>query len=156
MRVTRWAEYGVLFSIYLARQPRDSTIGAAEIAEALSIPIEYTQQILQRLRKGGIIDSVRGPKGGYKLSRPSPEINLKEILLAAEGVTFEIICETKPISESCSNLKEQCALHGIWHELKDSIDGLLETKTLDKLSIKSIFDGDKLVNIHSHETESLA
>lgn len=153
MRITLWTEYGVLISIYLARKESDEAIGAAEISYALNIPIEYTQQILQRLRKGEIVESVRGPKGGYKLSRPSNKIDLKQILIAAEGKTFEVICETKPITESCGEAKEICALHDIWHDLKNCVDDFLMKKNLAEIAKISIFDKDNLVHINQNKNK---
>lgn len=109
---------------------REASVGAAELAYAQDIPLQYTQQILQRLRKGGLIQSVRGPGGGYLLSEDPADINLKDILYAAEGETFEVICDNNTIFEDCAEAKRSCALKPVWHELKESIDSLLEGKTL--------------------------
>jgi Rrf2 family iron-sulfur cluster assembly transcriptional regulator len=129
MRVTKWGEYGILCSLYLARQQHDGPIGASEIAEAQQIPIQYTQQILQRLRKGNIIQSVRGPKGGYALTRPPELTTLKEILYAAEGDTFEVLCESQPIyNELCES--RHCGLKSVWIDLKRAVDHLLDQRTL--------------------------
>lgn len=135
MRITQWGEYGLLCSMYIAEQTKkgNDTVGAAEIADSLSIALQYTQQILQRLRKGDIIDSVRGPHGGYKLTRPSTDISVANILTAAEGDTFEVICETKPIdSERCGS-DTPCSLRNLWVDLKDHINEFLTAKTLEEL-----------------------
>jgi Rrf2 family iron-sulfur cluster assembly transcriptional regulator len=123
MRVTKWGECGILCAIYLGLKHGERTIGAAEIAESQGLDMQYTQQVLQRLRKGGIIESERGPKGGYRLQREAKDITLKDILYAAEGDTFQIMCSTR----------ENCSLHGVWQELRVAIDKLLEQKTLDQL-----------------------
>ena len=129
MRVTKWGEYGILCSLYMARKQHQGPIGAAEIAEAQEIPIQYTQQILQRLRKGDIIKSVRGPKGGYTLTR-SPELTtLKDILYAAEGDTFEVLCESHPVYHELCEAKN-CGLKSVWIDLKRAVDELLEKRTL--------------------------
>ena len=126
MRVTKWGEYGILCCVYLARKGPDACVGASEIAEHQSIPLQYTQQILQRLRKGGVIASVRGPGGGYKIARPAERISLKEILDAAEGFTFQVICESKSIICDSS----ECLLKDTWYELRDAVDRVLESKSL--------------------------
>lgn len=129
MRVTKWGEYGILCSLYLARNSSRGAVGASEISEAQSIPLQYTQQILQRLRKGGIIESERGPHGGYKLSRTPQETNLKEILYAAEGDTFQVICDADPIyPDKCGT--DPCGLHDVWNDLKAAVDELLSSRTL--------------------------
>ena len=133
MRITQWGEYGLLCSIQLAQCEQESaetTIGASEIAAKQQIALDYTQQILQRLRKGGIVQSVRGPHGGYRLARPAAQLTLGQILRAAEGETFEVICETKPLSPSRCSAGSVCNLRPIWHELRDHVNSFLETRTL--------------------------
>jgi Rrf2 family protein len=131
MRVTKWGECGILCALHLARHYGEVAIGAAEIAESQG-------QILQRLRKGEVIESVRGPKGGYKLQRPPAQITLKDILYAVEGDTFQVICEHAPLHPEadgptrCST-RESCGLHGVWQELRTAIDKLLEERTLQDL-----------------------
>ena len=133
MRITKWGEYGILFSLYLAKAGADQAVGAAELAQFHAIPLQYAQQILQRLRKGNIIKSIRGPGGGYQLAATPEAINLKKILYAAEGDTFEVICSATPLLvDICSN-PTHCALHHLWNNLKLSIENLLEQQTLAQL-----------------------
>lgn len=131
MRITKWGEYGILCSLYLARRYTETAVGAADIAHAQIIPIQYTQQILQRLRKGKIVRSIRGPHGGYRLAREPGEISLKDILYAAEGTTFEVLCEDNPIHETCGHVG--CGLSQIWYELREQIDRILAAKSLADL-----------------------
>lgn len=150
MRVTKWGEYGILCSLYLATKVKEGPIGAQEISEAKSIPLQYTQQILQRLRKGGIIKSARGPNGGYSLCRTPEQTTLKDIFCAAEGDTFEVVCDTDPIyPDRCG--QEPCGLHSVWNDLKASIDQLLASRSLawvieKELAEKQCVD-NKLVNL---------
>jgi Rrf2 family protein len=140
MHITRWGEYGILCSLYLARDySPDSSVGAAEIAETQGIPLQYTQQILQRLRKGEIIESVRGPHGGYKLTTTPEKISLRKILYAAEGETFEIVCDANPVYEGrCDNAAHACGLKLVWTDLKVAIDELLEKENLASLLAKQL------------------
>ena len=136
MRITQWGEYGVLISIYIAWKGRngdDPVIGAAEIANSQEIALQYAQQILLRLRDGGIVESVRGPHGGYRLARKSIEISLKDILLASEGHTFEVICETKPVNSVRCNSGGNCFLRPVWYGLRQHVDQYLLEYSLDKL-----------------------
>jgi Rrf2 family protein len=138
MRVTKWGECGILCSVYLAQRYGQGAVGALEISESQGLDIQYTQQILQRLRKGGVIESERGPRGGYKLSRSPEQVTLKEILYATEGDTFQIICDHYPIHPNAEDgtqctTKETCGLHGVWQDLRHAIDKLLEQKTLKDL-----------------------
>ncbi|MCB0359408.1 MAG: Rrf2 family transcriptional regulator [Bdellovibrionales bacterium] len=135
MRITQWGEYGILCSLSIAEavQNKRAPIGAAEIANAQGIALQYTQQILQRLRKGDIIASVRGPHGGYQLARPAEEITIAHILRAAEGDTFELICDTKPINPEACSADLPCCLRDLWQDLRRHIDSFLEARTLQDL-----------------------
>lgn len=135
MRITKWGECGILCALHLAQHHADAPVGASEIATAQGLDLQYTHQVLQRLRKGGIIESARGPHGGYSLVRPSGEITLREILYAAEGDTFQIICDYAPIHpdatapSQCAD-KTTCGLYAVWQDLRKGIDALLEARTL--------------------------
>ena len=146
MRISKWGEYGILCCLYLAKraitlQDTKNPVGAAELAHAQSIPLEYAQQILQKLRKGDVVDSVRGPGGGYRLSRESKDINLRDILVAAEGDTFEVMCDKNSIFEDCSNAQGACSLKAVWHELRETIDSYLVSKTLEELASEDLATG---------------
>lgn len=138
MRITKWGECGALCCIFLGRDPERTAIGATEISEALGVDIQYLQQVLQRLRKGGLIASTRGSLGGYALARPPKEISLRDILFAAEGSTFDVICDRSPIFPSnetpnqCSSLSS-CALKDTWQNLQQTIDTFLSNQSLEDL-----------------------
>ncbi len=139
MRITQWGEYGVHCSVYIASRhvQGSETVGAAEVAKSQGLPLQYAQQILHRLRKGGIIESIRGPQGGYRLVRAAKEIRLRDILVAAEGNTFEVICDTKPLNlPRC--LDGSCFLRPIWQDLKQQINDYLEHFTLEDLVTRSL------------------
>lgn len=155
MRVTKWGECGILCALYLAQRYDESTVGASDIAENQGLDLQYTQQILHRLRKGNVIESVRGPKGGYRLVRAPEKTTLREILYAAEGDTFQIICDYAPIhpNDTAPNqcaTKETCSLHGVWQDLRTAIDALLEQKTLADLLVQPQ-ESDSLVQLGKRE-----
>ena len=132
MRITKWGEYGIHCAVALARHAAKgkSPVRAAEIAEELSIDLDYTQQILQRLRKGDVIRSVRGPQGGYQLCRDPEQITLTHVLKAAEGETFEIICVNKPLDSLQCAPNTNCFLKPVWYELRDHIEAFLSSHTI--------------------------
>lgn len=138
MRITKWGEYGILCCAYLAKMAKDKPAGSQEISEQFEIPAEYVQQIFQRLKKSGLIDTVRGPGGGYCLNKPANEISLKDILYAAEGKTFEVICDNNSIACGCNDGKHFCSLRKVWHDLRDSIDSVLSQKLLSDLTIETL------------------
>lgn len=125
-------------SLYLARSAEGATVGAAELADEHGIPLQYAQQILHRLKKGGIIQSVRGPHGGYSLAKHPNEITLRAVLLAAEGETFDILCASHPPYEACTAAGQACGLRSVWQELKNAIDQLLDSHTLSSMLAKHV------------------
>lgn len=145
MRITQWGEYAAHFCIYLAREHRSGRelISASEISEMLKLDLLYAQQILQRLRKGDIIKSIRGVNGGYCLTRSPDQISLKDIIVAAEGDTFEPLCENKPIDKEKCSAQSACGLRSVWYDLRTHIDNFLSSKSLHDL----IDTNDSLVSI---------
>ena len=139
MKITQWGEYGIHCCLLLAREHGngDGTLSAAEIAGEQHIDMPYAQQIIQRLRKSGIVSSVRGAQGGYRLSRSPDSITLLDILAAEEGDTFQIICNTKPIDERCES-GTPCNLRPVWFRLREHIDSFLSGITLADLAREGV------------------
>jgi Rrf2 family protein len=92
MRITTWAEYGLICALHLARRTDDGPVTGRDIAARERLPSDYVEQILLRLRRAGIVQSTRGAKGGYGLARPAEAITVREIIAAAELVTFDLHC----------------------------------------------------------------
>lgn len=88
MRITTWAEYGVICALHLARRAGEGLVTGREIAEREKLPPDHDEQILLRLRRAGIVTSSRGPRGGYALARPADEVTVREIIAdeVLEGV----------------------------------------------------------------------
>jgi len=84
LRLTKLTDYGILLMTHMAssEQPRFS---AAELAEATHIPLPTVSKILQMLLHEGMLDSIRGAKGGYELTRPSTQINVCDVINVFEG-----------------------------------------------------------------------
>ena len=135
MRITQWGEYGILCLLFLDDKTSKGckSVTAHEISEAQSIDVQYAQQILQRLRKSGILSSSRGSQGGYFLSKSAADITLYDVLNACEGDTFEVICDHKPINKDKCIVDTLCTLKPVWHGLKGHID-----KYLKGISIKDL------------------
>mgnify|MGYP001415216256 CR=1 FL=1 len=135
MRITQWGEYGIHCAAYIAAQEKLGavSVSAQDISDSQMIDIQYAQQILQRLRKNNIVKSIRGPHGGYKLSRPASDISLCDLLQAAEGDTFELICEQRPINSTRCTPDSACSLRPVWQKLKTHINGFLQSVKLEEL-----------------------
>src|SRR5207237_9880024 len=97
MRVTTWAEYGLIVSVHLAKRAGQGPVAARELSEHERLPHDYVEQILLRLRRAGLVESVRGARGGYMLARPPQAVSVKAVIEACEHVTFEVTCDLHPV-----------------------------------------------------------
>jgi Rrf2 family protein len=133
MRITTWAEYGVICALHLARRTAEGPVTGRDVATKEKLPGDYVEQILLRLRRAGIVQSTRGAKGGYALARPSSAITVREIITAAELVTFDLHCETHPLdSERCAQACD-CSIRPVWMMLQKRIDEVLDSVLLSDL-----------------------
>src|SRR5215510_16088792 len=101
MRVTTWTEYSLIISIHLARRGRTGggPVAARELADAERLPADYVEQILLRLRRAGLVESVRGARGGYLLARKPHDVSVKDVIEASEHVTFEVNCDLHKVDD---------------------------------------------------------
>lgn len=133
MRITTWAEYGVICALHLARRTDEGPVTGRDIAAKERLPGDYVEQILLRLRRAGIVSSTRGAKGGYTLARIAEEITVREIIAAAELVTFDLHCETHPLdSQRCAQACD-CSIRPVWVMLQQRIDEVLDSVRLADL-----------------------
>ncbi len=133
MRITTWAEYGVICALHLARRKDEGPITGRDIATSEHLPPDYVEQILLRLRRASIVSSTRGAKGGYELARSSDAITVREILSAAELGTFELHCQNHPIDVARCGVGGECSVRPVWEMLGRRIDEALESVKLSDL-----------------------
>ena len=133
MRITTWAEYGLICSLHLARRVSEGPVTGRDIAARERLPGDYVEQILLRLRRADIVKSVRGARGGYLLARPAAEISVRDVVAASELATFEVHCVSHPVeSERCSE-SHTCSIRPVWQLLQRRIDDVLESVRLSDL-----------------------
>ena len=135
MRITTWTEYSLIIAIHLARRVGESgpPVPARELAESENLPPDYVEQILLRLRRAGLVESVRGAKGGYRLAGDPAAITIHDIMSAAERQTFEINCETHPVDPARCAPTASCSIRPVWQALQRRVDDLLSAVTLSDL-----------------------
>ncbi len=133
MRVTTWAEYGLLVSLNLAKRAGQGPVAARELAEQERLPHDYVEQILLRLRRAGLVESVRGAKGGYHLARDPQAITVKDVIEASEHVTFEVNCDLHPVDPQRCSPEASCSIRPVWRMLEQRINDLLASVSLADL-----------------------
>ena len=127
MRITTWAEYGLICTLHLARRASEGPLAGREIATRERLPQDYVEQILLRLRRAGIVRSVRGAHGGYALARPADEITVRAVIAAAEQATFDLHCVSHPVEEERCSASQECSIRPVWLLLQRRIDDVLES-----------------------------
>ena len=125
MRVTTWAEYGLIVSLHLARRAGNGPVAARDMAEKEKLPADYVEQILLRLRRAGLVESVRGARGGYLLARGPEEITVRDVLDASEHGTFEVNCECHRVGDARCGADVGCSVRPVWQLLQRRIDETL-------------------------------
>jgi Rrf2 family protein len=133
VRITTWAEYGIICALHLARRGADGPVTGREIAAVERLPADYVEQILLRLRRAGIIRSTRGAHGGYALARAAIDVSVRDVIAASELSTFDLHCVSHPVgAERCAD-SGNCSIRPVWVLLQQKIDEVLESVNLEDL-----------------------
>jgi Rrf2 family protein len=148
VRITTWAEYGLICALHLAKRAGEGPITGREIASSERLPADYVEQILLRLRRAGLVESVRGAKGGYYLAKEPAAISVRDVMNASEHQTFEINCATHPVDADRCNPGHTCSIRPVWHALQQRVDELLASISLADL-MKQEVEVQELVGISS-------
>ena len=135
MRITTWAEYGLICALHLAKRAGEGPITGREIAAGERLPGDYVEQILLRLRRAGLVNSTRGARGGYSLARPPEDISVREVIAASELGTFDLHCVSHPVGEERCAESQSCSIRPVWMLLQRKIDDVLESVHLGDLLV---------------------
>lgn len=130
MRLSTKGRYAVMAMADLASHSSGKPVALADIAERQEISLSYLEQLFGRLRKGGLVKSVRGPGGGYLLSRVPAEMRISDIILAVDEPIQTTRC-TPGSPAGCHNNKGRCMTHDLWEELGNQIYLYLSAVTLE-------------------------
>ncbi len=133
MRITTWAEYGIICALHLAKRVADGPVTGREIAATERLPADYVEQILLRLRRAEIIRSTRGAHGGYTLARPAAAVSVRDVIAASELSTFDLHCVSHPVGEDRCADSGNCSIRPVWMLLQQKIDEVLQSVNLEDL-----------------------
>ncbi|MBD3670862.1 MAG: Fe-S cluster assembly transcriptional regulator IscR [Gammaproteobacteria bacterium] len=129
MRLTTKGRYAVTAMLDLALHYSDGPITLADISGRQGISLSYLEQLFSKLRKHGLVDSARGPGGGYRLSRPADEIAVVEVITAVDEKVDATRCGGKG---NCQG-EERCLTHELWTDLSNQIYDFLDNIHLGDL-----------------------
>ncbi len=131
MRLSTKGRYAVMAMADLAKNGRERAVSLAEIATRQEISLSYLEQLFARLRKGGLVRSVRGPGGGYRLARGAHETTVAEIVLAVDEPIRATRCAAHSSPKGCMMAGERCITHNLWEDLGEEIQAFLAAVSLE-------------------------
>jgi Rrf2 family iron-sulfur cluster assembly transcriptional regulator len=134
MKLSTKGRYAVMAMIDIGQQSGGEPVSLAEIAARQDISQEYLEQLFSKLRRAGLVESARGPGGGYRLSRPASEIPMADIITAVDEPLRVTRCEGDAV-EGCVK-GERCCAHDLWSSLGRQMMHFLGSITLDDVVAK--------------------
>ena len=129
MRLTTKGRFAVTAMLDLALNENEKPVTLASISERQAISLSYLEQLFSRLRKQGLVTSVRGPGGGYRLAKPHADISVSHIITAVDELIDATQCGGK---EDCFD-EGRCMTHDLWASLNNKILDYLSGVTLAEL-----------------------
>ena len=126
MRLTTKGRFAVTARIDLALNSGDGPVTLAAISERQKISLSYLEQLFGRLRRYGLVESVRGPGGGYCLARPDADITIADVVRAVDEMLDATQCGGL---QNCRQA-QRCMTHELWSTLNDRIYEFLSSVTL--------------------------
>ena len=130
MKLSTKGRYAVMAMVDLARHGANGPVTLAKISERQNISLSYLEQLFGKLRKGAQVKSVRGPGGGYMLTRHPSEMRIADIIVAVDEPIKATRCAPGS-PEGCRADKSRCLTHDLWEELGNHIFLFLSSVSLD-------------------------
>jgi Rrf2 family iron-sulfur cluster assembly transcriptional regulator len=129
MRLTTKGRFAVTAMLDLALNSTHRPVTLSGISGRQKISLSYLEQLFGKLRRRSLVESVRGPGGGYNLARPASEVSVADIICAVEEPIDSTQCGGR---ENCQE-NQRCMTHDLWEELNHTVYGFLSTVKLSQL-----------------------
>ena len=142
MKLTSKGRYAVMAMADLAKNYVKEPISLTEISLRQGISIDYLEQLFSKLRKNNLVQSTRGPSGGYLLSKPPDEIKLLSIISAVDEKIKTVKC-SKESKKGCNGKSIKCITHNLWDDLEMHINKFFENNTLNDILFKEVRNNSK-------------
>jgi len=132
MPISQKTQYAVRAVFELAKRQGRGAIKISEIAEAQAIPQRFLENILNHLKGGGFVESVRGKEGGYLLVRPAKELTVGQVLRFVEGPLSPVECMVDGKKVPCS-MYGHCAFRSLWKRAEKALEEVYDGTTFEEL-----------------------
>ena len=133
LKVSTRSTYAIRALVHLGRESEKGPVRLATIADRQSIPLPYLEQIFSKLKRAGLVQAVRGPQGGYLLSRAPDAITLAEIISILEGPIEPVLCSMPENRSPDCHEVEGCVSRLLCSELDGELTRILSRNTLGAL-----------------------
>ena len=137
MKLTSKGRYAVMAMADLAKSNLKEPTSLTEISLRQGISIDYLEQLFLKLRRNDLVQSARGPSGGYVLSKPPGEIKLLSIISAVDEKIKTVKCR-KESKKGCNGKSIKCITHNLWDDLETHINKFFEDNTLNDILFKEV------------------
>ena len=137
MKLTAKGRYAVMAMADLAKNNVEEPTSLTEISLRQGISIAYLEQLFLKLRKNNLVQSARGPSGGYVLSKPPEKIKLLSIINAVDEKIKTVKCR-KESKKGCNGKSIKCITHNLWDDLETHISKFFESNTLNDILFKEV------------------
>lgn len=155
MKLTSKGRYAVTAMLDVTIHASHGPVSLADISERQGISLSYLEQLFSKLRKCGLVISIRGPGGGYRLGKCSGEIAVADVISAVNESVDATKCQGKG---NCQG-GEQCLTHSLWEGLSERIEGFLKDITLadlvDKNDVQNVSKRQDDVHTRSNKEQTI-
>mgnify|MGYP001306124493 FL=1 len=132
MKLSSKGRYAVMALADIAKFDPNEPVSLRDVSLRQGISLDYLEQLFLKLKKNNIVNSVRGIKGGYVLSKEASNIKISEIFFAVDEKVKTIGCE-KYSKKGCNGKTAKCITHNLWDELESYINNFFQKKSLRDL-----------------------
>ena len=132
MKITSKGRYAVLAMVDIARHSKISPCNLTNVSIRQNISLPYLERIFNDLKKADLVESQKGPGGGYRLSKDSSEIQILQIFNAIDEKIKATGCSNDP-NAVCTGNGKKCLTHNFWEDLENLIGSYLQSVSLDDL-----------------------
>ncbi len=132
MKLTSKGRYAVMALADIATFNLREPVSLRDISLRQGISLDYLEQLFLKLKKNKIVNSIRGKKGGYILSKDASDIKISDIFFAVDEEVKTVGCE-KHSKKTCNGKSDKCISHNLWDELEDYINDFFKRKSLGDL-----------------------
>ena len=132
MKITSKGRYAVLAMVDIARHSKISPCNLTNVSIRQNISLAYLERIFNDLKRANLVESQKGPGGGYSLSKDSSEIQILDIFNAIDEKIKATGCSNNP-NDFCTGKGKNCLTHNFWEDLENLIGSYLQSVSLDDL-----------------------